>query len=48
MRHFPWLASAGWIAIRYARAHDFERVLNQFHAGEINLLVGTQMIAKRA
>ena len=26
--------------------HDFERVLNQFHAGEINLLVGTQMIAK--
>jgi primosomal protein N' (replication factor Y) (superfamily II helicase) len=26
--------------------HDFERVLNQFHGGEINLLVGTQMIAK--
>src|SRR5436305_4345000 len=26
--------------------HDFERALNQFHAGEINLLVGTQMIAK--
>ena len=26
--------------------HDLERVLNQFHAGEINLLVGTQMIAK--
>ncbi|HYL93604.1 MAG TPA: primosomal protein N', partial [Alphaproteobacteria bacterium] len=26
--------------------HDFERVLNQFHAGEVNLLVGTQMIAK--
>jgi primosomal protein N' (replication factor Y) len=26
--------------------HDFERVLNQFHANEINLLVGTQMIAK--
>ena len=26
--------------------HDFERVLNQFHAGEINLMVGTQMIAK--
>jgi primosomal protein N' (replication factor Y) len=26
--------------------HDFERVLNQFHAGEIDLLVGTQMIAK--
>jgi primosomal protein N' (replication factor Y) len=26
--------------------HDFERVLGQFHAGEINLLVGTQMIAK--
>jgi len=26
--------------------HDFERVLSQFHAGEINLLVGTQMIAK--
>ncbi|HLW53298.1 MAG TPA: primosomal protein N' [Candidatus Angelobacter sp.] len=26
--------------------HDYERVLNQFHAGEINLLVGTQMIAK--
>lgn len=26
--------------------YDFERVLNQFHAGEINLLVGTQMIAK--
>jgi primosomal protein N' (replication factor Y) len=26
--------------------HDFEHVLNQFHAGEINLLVGTQMIAK--
>ena len=26
--------------------HDFERVLNQFHAGELNLLVGTQMIAK--
>jgi primosomal protein N' (replication factor Y) len=25
---------------------DFERVLNQFHSGEINLLVGTQMIAK--
>src|SRR5260221_537043 len=27
--------------------HDFKRVLNQFHAGEIHLLVGTQMIAKR-
>ena len=26
--------------------HDFEHVLNQFHGGEINLLVGTQMIAK--
>ena len=26
--------------------HDFERVLSQFHSGEINLLVGTQMIAK--
>lgn len=26
--------------------HDFERALNQFQAGEINLLVGTQMIAK--
>ncbi|MBZ5521421.1 MAG: primosomal protein N' [Acidobacteriia bacterium] len=26
--------------------HDFERVLNQFHSNEINLLVGTQMIAK--
>ena len=26
--------------------HDFERVLNQLHSGEINLLVGTQMIAK--
>ena len=26
--------------------HDFEHVLNQFHSGEINLLVGTQMIAK--
>jgi primosomal protein N' (replication factor Y) len=26
--------------------HDFEHVLNHFHAGEINLLVGTQMIAK--
>ena len=26
--------------------HDFERVLNQLHGGEINLLVGTQMIAK--
>jgi primosomal protein N' (replication factor Y) len=26
--------------------HDFERVLNQFHAGEIDLLVGTQMVAK--
>jgi len=26
--------------------HDFERVLNQLHAGEIDLLVGTQMIAK--
>jgi len=26
--------------------HDFEHMLNQFHAGEINLLVGTQMIAK--
>jgi primosomal protein N' (replication factor Y) len=26
--------------------HDFERVLNQFHSGELNLLVGTQMIAK--
>ncbi len=26
--------------------HDFEHVLNQFHAGELNLLVGTQMIAK--
>lgn len=25
---------------------DFERVLNQLHAGEIDLLVGTQMIAK--
>ncbi len=26
--------------------NDFERVLNQFHSGELNLLVGTQMIAK--
>jgi primosomal protein N' (replication factor Y) len=26
--------------------HDFERVLNQLHAGELDLLVGTQMIAK--
>ena len=26
--------------------HDFERVLNQLNAGEIDLLVGTQMIAK--
>lgn len=25
---------------------DFEHMLNQFHSGEINLLVGTQMIAK--
>ena len=25
---------------------DFERVLNQLHAGELDLLVGTQMIAK--
>jgi primosomal protein N' (replication factor Y) len=26
--------------------YDFERVLNQLHAGDIDLLVGTQMIAK--
>ena len=26
--------------------HDFERVLNQLNAGEVDLLVGTQMIAK--
>ncbi|MFB3815318.1 MAG: primosomal protein N' [Terriglobales bacterium] len=26
--------------------HDFERVLNQMNAGELDLLVGTQMIAK--
>lgn len=26
--------------------HDFERVLNQLNAGELDLLVGTQMIAK--
>ncbi len=26
--------------------HDMERVLNRLHSGEINLLVGTQMIAK--
>src|SRR5438270_8503145 len=26
--------------------HDFERVLNQLHGGELDLLVGTQMIAK--
>ena len=26
--------------------HDFERVLNQLHNGELDLLVGTQMIAK--
>src|SRR5438270_3002653 len=26
--------------------HDFERVLNQVNAGEVHLLVGTQMIAK--
>ena len=25
---------------------DMERLLNQLHSGEINLLVGTQMIAK--
>jgi primosomal protein N' (replication factor Y) len=26
--------------------HDFERVLNQLNAGEIDILVGTQMVAK--
>lgn len=26
--------------------HDFERILGQLHRGDINLLVGTQMIAK--
>ena len=26
--------------------HDFERVLNQLHSGDLDLLVGTQMIAK--
>jgi primosomal protein N' (replication factor Y) len=26
--------------------HDFERVLNALHAGELDLLIGTQMIAK--
>jgi len=26
--------------------HDFERVLNQLHASELDMLVGTQMIAK--
>lgn len=26
--------------------HDFERVLNELHAGELDMLVGTQMIAK--
>lgn len=26
--------------------HDFERVLNQLNAGELDLLVGTQMVAK--
>jgi primosomal protein N' len=26
--------------------HDFENMLNKLHSGEINLLVGTQMIAK--
>ena len=42
----PARASAAWTATPYAAAHDMERLLMRLHSGEINLLVGTQMIAK--
>ena len=45
-RFFPARASAAWIAIRCAGRYDLERLLARLHSGEINLLVGTQMIAK--
>ena len=36
----------GWIADTVRGRGDMERLLHRLHAGEINLLVGTQMIAK--
>ncbi len=38
--------SGAWTATRCATRGDMERLLTRLHAGEINLLVGTQMIAK--
>ena len=39
-------ASAVLIATRFADSEDFERALNALNEGELDLLVGTQMIAK--
>ncbi len=43
---FPGARIGGWTGIRSADGGDMERLLTRLHSGEINLLVGTQMIAK--
>ena len=45
-RSFPARASGAWIAIRCAAGTIWNGCLARLHSGEINLLVGTQMIAK--
>ena len=45
-KSFPPPASAAWTATPSAAATIMERLLHRLHSGEINLLVGTQMIAK--
>ena len=43
---FRGRGSGGWTAIRCARAATWSGCWTRLHSGEINLLVGTQMIAK--
>ena len=45
-RFFRRRGLGGWIATRCAGAAIWRRLLARLHSGEINLLVGTQMIAK--